>query len=325
MQTTRSGRRANIPFHITPNDVRQVVQGAAREPRALVRRRAHADDLDAVPLLLGRSLRRRAGDHGHVVIGGERLAELGEQVGGRLDAGPVVLVEDEDALSAHGRKVSRPPPGRDGANVHGRDRHRRPRPGSRLRRRRGRAARRVPDRGHGPRAGDRCALRTDAVPAPARGRRQPDRARAEGRTASARRARRLGGRDVGVQRIRGGAQRPPLRRLDRHRTGGGMGREAPRASRLAPPGDQGQRAGAAEDGAPGACRRPPRVRDVAVQPRQRRPRRPSRRGRGRHPAAAGRPRALLPRSGRHLARRRSTIRCSSSSGARATRARTSAC
>ena len=43
----------------------------------------------------------------------------------------------------------------------------------------------------------------------------------------------------------------------------------------------------------GARRRAPRLRDVAVQPRQRRPRRRSRRGRGRHPAAAGRPRALL--------------------------------
>ena len=37
-----------------------------------------------------------AGDDRDVVVARERLAELGEQLGGRLDPGPVVLVEDED-------------------------------------------------------------------------------------------------------------------------------------------------------------------------------------------------------------------------------------
>ena len=40
---------------------------------------------------------QHAGHDGDVVLVGERLAELGEQVRGRLDAGPVVLVEDEEA------------------------------------------------------------------------------------------------------------------------------------------------------------------------------------------------------------------------------------
>ena len=39
-------------------------------------------------------------DHGHVVVGRERLAELREQVRGRLDPRPVVLIEDEQARTA---------------------------------------------------------------------------------------------------------------------------------------------------------------------------------------------------------------------------------
>ena len=61
------------------------------------------DDLDAVPHLeRGRVLvaAQPAGDDGHVVLGGERLAELGQQVRGGLDPGPVVLVEDEETRTA---------------------------------------------------------------------------------------------------------------------------------------------------------------------------------------------------------------------------------
>ncbi len=41
-----------------------------------------------------------------VVLLGEGLAELGEEVRGGLDAGPVVLVQDEDSLSFHGGQAS---------------------------------------------------------------------------------------------------------------------------------------------------------------------------------------------------------------------------
>ena len=136
---------------------------------------------------------------------------------------------------------------------------------------------------------------------PARGRRQPDRARAEGRTAPARRARRLGGRDVGVERLRGGAQRSPVLRLDRHRPRGRMGRKAPRAARLAPRWRSASTRRCC-GGWSGGCSRGAR-RVYATSPysrRQRRPRRRPRRGDGRDPAAAGRPRALHARARRRL-------------------------
>ena len=57
MQTTRSGRRANIALPEHPDHVREVVQRPAREPRALVGGRADAHDLDAVALLPGRGPR----------------------------------------------------------------------------------------------------------------------------------------------------------------------------------------------------------------------------------------------------------------------------
>ena len=45
---------------------------------------------------------QHARDDLDVVLLGERLAELGQQVRGRLDAGPVVLVEDEDPRAIGG-------------------------------------------------------------------------------------------------------------------------------------------------------------------------------------------------------------------------------
>ena len=79
-------------------EIAAVVGGAVVQLRALVGRRAHADDPDAVPLLLVRQLVavEMTGDDGDVVVAGQRLAQLREQLRRRLDAGPVVLVEDED-------------------------------------------------------------------------------------------------------------------------------------------------------------------------------------------------------------------------------------
>ena len=72
----------------------------------------------------------------------------------------------------------------------------------------GRAARRASGRGRRPRAGDRAALRTDAVPASGPSTPLNQAAAGRGSRRAARRAQRLGGRDLGVQRLRGGAQRP---------------------------------------------------------------------------------------------------------------------
>src|SRR6185436_515559 len=79
-------------------EVAAVVGGAVVELRALVRRRPDADDPDAVPLLFVRQLVavQMPRDDGDVVVAGQGLAELCQQLGGRLDAGPVVLVQDED-------------------------------------------------------------------------------------------------------------------------------------------------------------------------------------------------------------------------------------
>jgi hypothetical protein len=44
-----------------------------------------------------------SGDHGDVVISRELLAELGEQVGSRLDSRVVVLIEDEQARTGSWR------------------------------------------------------------------------------------------------------------------------------------------------------------------------------------------------------------------------------
>ena len=63
-------------------------------------RRAGTEDAHAVNHLVGRELRlitHPTGDDSDVVIRAQSLAQLREQVGGRLDAWPVVLVEDEKA------------------------------------------------------------------------------------------------------------------------------------------------------------------------------------------------------------------------------------
>ena len=70
-------------------EVREVVRRAPRELGALVRRRRDADDADAVVLVLARRVLVAVQDAGHdldVVVLRERLAELGQQVRGRLDA-----------------------------------------------------------------------------------------------------------------------------------------------------------------------------------------------------------------------------------------------
>ena len=91
------------------------MSAAQAEVRALERRRRDAHDLDAVPrFLLGRVLvtAQDAREHADLVLVGERLAELGQQMRRRLDAGPVVLVEDEQArLSSvrHAAERYRPP------------------------------------------------------------------------------------------------------------------------------------------------------------------------------------------------------------------------
>ena len=94
-------------------EVREVVQGAAAELGALVRRRRDARDDHAVVLQLPRLVLVAAEHAGHdldLVVLRERLAELGQEVRGRLDAGPVVLVEDEDSLAfaavCHGEQAS---------------------------------------------------------------------------------------------------------------------------------------------------------------------------------------------------------------------------
>ena len=60
-------------------------------------RDAHAVVLDLPRLVLVAV--EDAGDDLDLVVLRERLAELGQEVRGRLDAGPVVLVEDEDSLA----------------------------------------------------------------------------------------------------------------------------------------------------------------------------------------------------------------------------------
>jgi hypothetical protein len=49
---------------------------------------------------------QNAGDDLDVVLLRERLAELGQQVRRRFDAGPVVLVEDENSLPRHAKRLA---------------------------------------------------------------------------------------------------------------------------------------------------------------------------------------------------------------------------
>src|SRR5205807_1368252 len=86
-------------------EVGEVVRCAVRERRALVRGGVDADDPHSLSLALSRLVLVPVQDSRHdldVVVLHERLAELGEQVRRRLDARPVVLVEDEEAGSAQG-------------------------------------------------------------------------------------------------------------------------------------------------------------------------------------------------------------------------------
>ena len=85
-------------------EVGEVVQSAPTQLRPLVRRRGDAGDNDAVVLDLPRLVLvpvQDARDDLHLVVLCERLAQLGQEVRGRLHAGPVVLVEDENALPGH--------------------------------------------------------------------------------------------------------------------------------------------------------------------------------------------------------------------------------
>jgi hypothetical protein len=94
-------------------EIREVVHGAPAELRALVRGRGDPDDANPVVLDLPRLVLvpvQDARDDLHLVVLRERLAELGEEVCGRLDAGPVVLVQDENALPGHAIRL---PPIRD--------------------------------------------------------------------------------------------------------------------------------------------------------------------------------------------------------------------
>lgn len=78
--------------------VREVVGGARRQPGAVVGRRSHPPNGDPVSGERARLLLVLVQDAGHHldVIGVRQVfAEVGEQVRGRLDARPVVLVEHE--------------------------------------------------------------------------------------------------------------------------------------------------------------------------------------------------------------------------------------
>ena len=80
------------------HDVREVVGSARRQPAAGEGSGGHADDLDAVPHLpAGPRAARRPRDDRHVVCVRQALAQLGQELRRRLGAGPVVLVENEEA------------------------------------------------------------------------------------------------------------------------------------------------------------------------------------------------------------------------------------
>ena len=69
---------------------------------ALVGRRPDTNDAHAVSLLFSRQLvvaEQAPGDNRDVEVVGKRLTQLGEQMGGRLDARPVVLVENQECGS----------------------------------------------------------------------------------------------------------------------------------------------------------------------------------------------------------------------------------
>ena len=96
-------------------EVCRVVGGAQVELRSIVRGRTDTVDPHPVSHFCRREVMTldAARHDGDVVVGGERLTELGEELRGRLDARPVVLVEDEDPAASlrhghRGRNASRP-------------------------------------------------------------------------------------------------------------------------------------------------------------------------------------------------------------------------
>jgi hypothetical protein len=83
-----------------PEHVGGVVHGAQAEAGALEGGRPHPHDLDPVSELAARPALVPADDAGedaHLVLVGERLAELSEKLRRRLHPRPVVLVENEEA------------------------------------------------------------------------------------------------------------------------------------------------------------------------------------------------------------------------------------
>ena len=94
------GPRPREPAEQRAADVRDVVERAQAEACPLEGGRRHAHDLDAVTDLMPRQLLvavQRPGEHADLVLVRQCLAQLREQVRGRLDARPVVLVDDEEA------------------------------------------------------------------------------------------------------------------------------------------------------------------------------------------------------------------------------------
>src|SRR5690242_14019769 len=81
-------------------EVRQVVHRPSEQIRAIVGGRLHADDLDTAPDLtcgkIGPAV-EPAGDHGDIEVLRKPFTELREEVRGRLHAGPVVLIQKENA------------------------------------------------------------------------------------------------------------------------------------------------------------------------------------------------------------------------------------
>ena len=85
------------------DEIRDVVHRAETELRPVERRRAcpqHEHPVQHLPRRKVGAALEPSGDDGDVELLGERLAEVGEQVRGRLDPRLVVLVENEDARSA---------------------------------------------------------------------------------------------------------------------------------------------------------------------------------------------------------------------------------
>ena len=110
MQSTRSGRRTaqRVPS-AERRDTRSSSPRAAPSSERSYDVEATRTMSHAVVLELARLVLVPVQDARHdldVVVLRERLAELGEQVRGRLDAGPVVLVEDENSTPRHGFRLA---------------------------------------------------------------------------------------------------------------------------------------------------------------------------------------------------------------------------